>query len=60
MTKKTDIDIDTLDTTNSPSPGTMEGNIIIKTIYIGPLNYVKQNGYFKIFIGLAGGRRRGL
>jgi hypothetical protein len=33
----------------------MEGHIIIKTIYIGPLNYVKQNGYLKIFIGLVGG-----
>ena len=49
-------DINTPDTTYSPSPGIMEGHIIIKTLYIGTLNYVKQNGYLKIFIGLVWGR----
>jgi len=31
------------DTTYKPSPGAMKGHIIIKTIFIVPLNYVKQN-----------------
>jgi hypothetical protein len=44
--------IDTPDTTYSHSPGNFESHIIIKTIYIGLLNYVKQNGYLKIFTEL--------
>ena len=44
-------DTDTPDTTYSPSPGTMKGHILIKTIFSGPLNYVKQNGYPDIFTG---------
>ena len=43
------IDTDTPYTTYNPSPGTMEGHIIIKPIFIGPLDYVKQKGCFKIF-----------
>ena len=41
-------DIDTPDTTYRPYPGTIEGHIIIKTIYIAPLNYIKQSDYLKI------------
>ena len=45
-------DIDMPNATYSPSLGNLESYILIKTIYIGLLNYVKQNGYLKIFTEL--------
>ena len=51
MIEKKTPDTDTPNITYSPSPGTEEDNIIIKTMFIEPSNYVEQNGYLKIFIG---------